>query len=125
MAIAPAVPGLEVTIEVDNVALPEHQCEDDDVTTTGHEAFANSVVKYLEVPSGAEFSVHWLLKEPFDTTIPTYAGVMIDGTYLQAPFREAGDRDGDRGYKYAKSSFEEGEKSYTQNFRFSELEVGQ
>lgn len=113
MAIAPAVPGLEVTVEVSNVALPEHRHENDNVTSAGHEAFANSITKYLEVPSGAEFSVRWLMKEPFDATLPTYAAVMLDGNYLNGPLRETGDKDNHRGYKYVKTMSEENGHIFT------------
>jgi hypothetical protein len=103
MAIAPAVPGLEVTIEVD-VPLPKHQYENEDVTTAGHEAAANSITRYLAVPSGAEFSIHWLTKAPFDSTIDTYAHVFINGNVIQMPFKEIGDKDGERGYKYTRAT---------------------
>jgi hypothetical protein len=125
MAIDPAVPGLEVTVEVDNVALPEYQCDYEDDTSAGDEAFENSVTKYLEVPSGTEFSVRWLLKEPFDATLPTHADVMLDGFYVQSPLRETGDRDDAQGYKYTKAMSKEGGQAFTQTFRFSELEIGQ
>ncbi|XPS78144.1 hypothetical protein M3J07_010165 [Ascochyta lentis] len=123
MAIAPSVPGLEVTIEVDNVALPEYQYEDEGTPIAGHEAFDDSVTKYLEVPVGAEFSVRWLLKPPFESTAATHADVMLDGCFLQAPFRETGDRDTFRGYKYAKTIVRQDAQGFTQSFRFSELET--
>ena len=125
MVIAPAVPGLEVTIEVDNVPLPEHQYADEDEDTTPkHDAFNNSVIKYIEVPSGAQFSVRWLIKEPFDETFSTYAAVQLDGTYLNGPLRETGHRDVARGYKYAMTMSKVDGQVFTQEFRFSELEIG-
>ncbi|KAF3036907.1 hypothetical protein E8E12_003396 [Didymella heteroderae] len=131
MAIAPAVPGLDVTVEVNNVALPEYQYENEDAyqygdkeaISAGHEDSACSVTKYLEVPSGAEFSVRWVLKEPFDNTLPTHAQVMLDGSYLNVPFQETGDKDDARGYKYMKTVSEENGQVFTQTFRFSELEI--
>ncbi|KAF2622227.1 hypothetical protein BU25DRAFT_462989 [Macroventuria anomochaeta] len=85
MAITPAAPGLEVTIEVDNVALPEHQYEDEDITNAGHEAFANSVTKYLEVPLGAEFSIRWLLKDGFHNAFTVYAAVVLQACMQTRP----------------------------------------
>lgn len=125
MAIAAGVPGLEVTVEVDNAPLPEHRYDDKDSTEAGNDAYANSVIKYLEVPSGAEFSIRWLMKEPFDATRPTDARVMLDGTYMHVPFMECGDKDGSRGFKYNKITSNEDSTSATQIFRFSELQIGQ
>ncbi|KAJ4339710.1 hypothetical protein N0V95_007704 [Ascochyta clinopodiicola] len=124
MAIIPSIPGLDVTIEVDNTALPEHEYEDEDTTTTPNEIFDDSATKYLEVPSGAEFSVRWLLKPPFEPTAAIHATVMLDGFFLNAPVRETADKDNIRGYKYAKTTSKEGGQDFTQSFRFSELEIG-
>ncbi|KAF3007690.1 hypothetical protein E8E13_009347 [Curvularia kusanoi] len=119
MAIIPAVPGLEVTIEVDNVALPEHQYDDQDAGPI----ITDSIITYLEVASGSEFSVRWLLKESFEATRATYASVMLDGSYIHAPLRETGDLDGHRGYKYAMAMSEEAGEVFTQKFRFSEIDI--
>ncbi|UPX16788.1 uncharacterized protein EKO05_0007174 [Ascochyta rabiei] len=124
MAIIPSMPGLEVTIEVDNIALPEHEYEDEDTTTAGHGAFDDSVTRYIEVPSGAEFSIRWLLRPPFESTAAIHATVMLDGFYLHAPIRETGDKDNVQGYKYAKTIYKEDRQSFAQSFRFSELEIG-
>lgn len=131
MAIVPAVLGLEVTVEVDNIALPEYQYEDDAENEHEDEAGAhravltNSVTKYLEVPSGAEFSVRWIMKEPFDAPRPTFARVMLDGFYLQSPMMESGDKDGARGFMYRRTISGDKDQTFTQTFRFSELEIGQ
>lgn len=124
MAIVSAVPGLKVTIEIDNVALPEYPYEDEDEASAAADGFSNTVTKYLEVPSGAEFSVRWLLKTPFEPTAVTYADVYLDGNHLQAPFTETGDRDEHRGYEYSKTMSKHDGQSYAQTFRFSELDVG-
>jgi hypothetical protein len=124
MAIASAVPGVEVTIEVDNVALPEHQYECDEEAIVLDGELSNAVTKYLEVPSGAEFLVRYLLKAPFDPASATHADIMLDGSSLQAPFRETGDKDGHTGYKYSRTTFKTEGQGYTQTFRFSELEHG-
>lgn len=131
MAIASAIPGLEVTVEVDNVALPEFPYEDEAEYENEHDARAcpeeltDAVTKYLEVPSGAEFSVRWMMKEPFDATLLTYASVMLDGTYLDGPLRETGDKDDARGFMYRKTMSRENSQAFTQSLRFSELEIGQ
>ncbi|KAF3035385.1 hypothetical protein E8E11_003669 [Didymella keratinophila] len=131
MAIASAIPGFEVTVEVDNVPLPEYQYEDDGTiqddedgdTDPRPEAVTNSAVKYIEVPSGAQFSIRWMLKEPFDSAIPVEALINIDGSYVNCQMREAGDKDGDRGYKCVSCIHTERGQDYVQNFRFAELEI--
>lgn len=124
MVIAPAIPGLEVTVEVDNVPLPEHQYEDEDETSDGHEAPSISVTRYLEVPSGAEFSIRTLFKEPFDATMPVHTDLYIDNNYIRALRRETGDMEEARGFKYAMVMSSDEEQTVTQKLRFSEIDLG-
>ncbi|KAJ4338701.1 hypothetical protein N0V87_003825 [Didymella glomerata] len=108
MAIAPTLPGVEITVEVDNAPLQEHH---------NHQIF--------EVPSGAEFSVRTLFSEPFDATMPVHADIYIDNNYIQAPLRETGDIVDSRGYKYAMAMSNEEGQTVTQKFLFSELDIGE
>lgn len=132
MAIVLAVPGLEVTVEVDNVPLPEYQYadeetdqdEEEDALGAEHREPADSVTKYIEVTSGAEFSVRMLFKVPLDATMPAHADIYIDNNYIQAPLRETGDVVNLRGYKYAMAMSNEDGQMVTQRFRFSKLSIG-
>ncbi|KAL1648624.1 hypothetical protein SLS61_006751 [Didymella pomorum] len=124
MAIVLAIPGLEVTVEVENVPLPEHQYEDEDAASDIEDDLDNSTTtKYLEAPSGAEFSVRALFSEHFDATMPVHADIYIDNTYIQAPLREDGHIGGSCWYKYAMAMSKEQGQTVTQKFRFSELVI--
>lgn len=49
---------------------------------------------------------------------------MLDDFYLQGPLRECGDKDDVRGYKYVKNMLEQDGQVFTQNLRFSDLDIG-
>jgi hypothetical protein len=92
MAIAD-IPGLDVTIEVDGAALPEYNyysAQDQDMPS--------SSTKYVEAPSGAEFSIRYLFRPPFAPPSDVLMDILFDDKYVQAPFFEHGRKDGCEGY---------------------------
>ncbi|KAF1928525.1 uncharacterized protein M421DRAFT_92262 [Didymella exigua CBS 183.55] len=95
MAITPAIPGLEVTVKVDNVALPEYEYEYDNenATNADDDADTKSTNKYLELPCGTEFSVRTMFRQPLDVTLQVHTDLYIDNNYLSALLRETGDKD--------------------------------
>jgi len=120
MAIATGIPGLEVTIEVDAAALPEHQhgiLEDDEVAT--------STSRYIEAPSAANFSIRYLFRPPFTPPSAVQMDVLLDGDYVQAPFVEWGGKEECEGYLCSRSTSSTSGHSFTQSFQFAELRTGE
>lgn len=120
MAIATGIPGLEVTIEVDAAALPEHQhgiIDDDEVAT--------STSRYIEAPSAANFSIRYLFRPPFTPPSAVQMDVLLDGNYVQAPFVEWGGKEECEGYLCSRSTSSTGGHSFTQGFHFAELRTGE
>ncbi|KAH7084823.1 hypothetical protein BKA63DRAFT_528729 [Paraphoma chrysanthemicola] len=113
MAIAPALPGLLVTVEVDGEALPEYDCDDGDDQ--------NAVSRYIEAPLGTEFEIRSLYQTPYSPTSMVQVDIMLDGDYVQAPFLEWGGKDDCEGYKYGKATFVTEDQSETRRFRFASL----
>jgi len=119
MAIATGIPGLEVTIEVDAVALPEYQhgiIEDDEVAT--------SASRYVEAPPATDFAIRYLFRPPFTPPSAIQMDVLLDGDYVQAPFVEWGGKENCEGYLCSRSTSSTGGHSFTQGFRFAELRTG-
>lgn len=124
MAIAPAVPETEVTIEADIVDLPEHEYQNADANTVAFDSNAYSVIKNLEVPPGAESAMRTVHKEPFASSISIHMELYLDNNHLGVLLREDRDKNDVRGYKNATAIYQEGEQVFTSSFRFSELEIG-
>jgi len=122
MAIASALPGLEVTIEVAGEPLAEFDYTPadalQDVTAP------QTASKYIEASSGAEFEIRTLYRQPYNPTSLVQVDIMLDDTYVLVPFEEPGRKDGCEGYKYAKATFITDGVSSTQKFRFSTLVAG-
>ena len=119
MAIATGIPGFEVTIEVDTVALPEYQhgvIEDDEVST--------SASRYIEAPPATGFAIRYLFRPPFTPPSAIQMDVLLDGDYVQAPFVEWGGKENCEGYLCSRSTSSAGGHSFTQGFRFAELRTG-
>lgn len=118
------MPGLDVNVEADNAAPPEYSYEDevdcaneDDASASPKELIA-AVTKCLGMPSGAEFSVRWVMKEPFDAALQTYASAMLGGSYLIGPLRETGDEDDVRGFMCRKTMLGKSCQAATHSFHF-------
>jgi hypothetical protein len=119
MAIATGIPGLEVTIEVDAISLPEYQhglIEDDEVATSSS--------KYIEAPPATDFSIRYLFRPPFTPPSAIQMDVLLDGDYVQAPFVEWGGKEYCEGYICSRSTSSIGGHSFTQGFQFAELRTG-
>jgi hypothetical protein len=120
MAITTGIPGLEVTVEVDAIALPEHEyagVEDGEVTT--------SITKYIEAPPATDFSIRYLYRPPFTPPSAIQMDVLLDGKYVQAPFIEWGGKEGCEGYLCSRSTSSAGGRSFTQGFQFAELKTSE
>ena len=120
MAITTGIPGLEVTVEVDAIALPEHEhvgVEDGEVTT--------SITKYIEAPPATDFSIRYLYRPPFTPPSAIQMDILLDGNYLQAPFIEWGGKEGCEGYLCSRSTSSAGGRSFTQGFQFAELKTSE
>lgn len=122
MAIAPGIPGLEVTIEVDDAALPEY-----DHTNKGSdpESSETTVSRYIEAPAGADFEIRTLYKPPFEPPMSIHVDIVLDGDYVQAPMEAWGGKAGCEGYRYGQATFTEEEGSVTRKFLFAELQIGE
>jgi hypothetical protein len=119
MAIADEILGLDVTIEVDGAALPEYNY----YSAQDHE-IPNSNTKYLEAPSGAEFSIRYLFRPPFAPPSDVHMDVMFDDKYVQVPFIEHGGKDGCEVYLSSRSTMKVEGRDFTQKFHFSKLQTG-
>ncbi|KAL1797329.1 hypothetical protein ACET3X_003935 [Alternaria dauci] len=120
MAFASGIPGLEVTVEVDSTALPEHEyvgVEEDEVTT--------SITKYIEAPPATDFSVRYLYRPPFTPPLAIQMDIVLDGNYVQAPFIEWGSKEDCEGYLCSRSTSSNGGHSFTQGFQFAELRTNE
>jgi hypothetical protein len=121
MAIAPGLPGLQVTIAVAGEALQEY---DYDSTDTGNAQPQDTIRKYIEAPSGAEFEIRTLYVAPFEPPLPVHVDIMLDGDYTQAPYVDWGGKDEREGYCYGQAASMHEGQSHTQNFQFAELNTG-
>jgi hypothetical protein len=121
MAIAPGLPGLQVTVAVAGEALPEYDYDNDE---GDHVERRNATSKYLEAPSGAEFEITTLYTAPYPP-LPIHVDIMLDGDYIQAPWEEWYHKDGCEGYKYGQAASMIEGQSYTQSFQFAELKTGE
>jgi hypothetical protein len=121
MAIAPGIPGLEVTIEVADSPLPEYN-----YTANGadHELSGSTAARYIEAPAGAEFEIRTLYKPPFQPLMSIYMDIILDCNYVQAPLEAPGGKDGCEGYRYGQATFVDEDRSITRRFRFAELAIG-
>lgn len=75
MAIDTNYPGLEVAVTVNDSPLQEYDDGDED-------SAPNTVTKYIEAQSGAEFAVTAKFKHPFPTHHDVKMCLVIDGKYL-------------------------------------------
>jgi hypothetical protein len=122
MAIATGIPGLQVTVNVDGEALQEY---DYDVNAADHDPDRPSVAKYIQALPGADFDISTLYEQPFSPPFQLHADIIMDGSYILAPFTEWAGKGEVEGYKYCKATFiEDGGAHVTRNFRFSTLETG-
>jgi hypothetical protein len=119
MAIAADMPGLEVTIEVDGIALPEYDhapVDDRDIATTA--------IRYVEAPSATDFAIRYLYRPPFTPPSAVQMDIMLDDSYIQAPYIEWGGKEESEGYLCSKSTSSVRGQDFTQGFRFAELRTG-
>jgi hypothetical protein len=115
MAIAPGLPGLQVTVTVAGEALREFD----------HEAqHGNKISKYIEAPAGVEFEITTLYTPPFDPPFKIHLDIMLDNDYVQAPFVHRNDKNGYEGYRYGQAASMIEGLSQIQNFQFAELKIG-
>ncbi|KAF1937306.1 hypothetical protein EJ02DRAFT_357117 [Clathrospora elynae] len=112
MAIADAVPELDVTIEVHGTALPE--C---DYQETHDHNLASSSVKYVAAPSGVEFAIRYLFRPPFTPPSDVLMDILFDDKYIQGSFFKRGGKDGCEEYLYSKTTLKISERDFTQRFR--------
>jgi hypothetical protein len=121
MAIAPGLPGLQVTVTVAGEALREL---DHDTVDEGQSQHEHKISKYIEAQAGADFEIATLYTPPFDPPFPVHVDIMLDGDYVQAPFAEKNDKDGCKGYRFRQATSMIEGLSHTQNFQFAELKTG-
>ncbi|PZD23905.1 hypothetical protein A1F96_09813, partial [Pyrenophora tritici-repentis] len=121
MVNATHIPGLEVTIEVDNTALPEYSHP----PTENQEPTENlgSTIRYIEAPSATDFSIHYLYRPEFTPPSPVHIEIVLDDTYVQAPFFEWGGKEDCEGYVCKKAASIVAGQDFTQGFRFAELRI--
>jgi hypothetical protein len=119
MAITTDIIGLEVTIEVDGVALPEYNhapAEDREIAT--------SMVRYIKAPSKTDFVIRYLYRSPFTRPSAIQMDVVLDDSYIQALYIEWGGKEKCEGYLWPKSTLSVGGQDFTQGFHFAELRTG-
>lgn len=121
MAIAAEIRGLQVAINVNDEALQEYDYDDDDAS---QDSARPPIAKYIAAPEGAEFDIGTLYKEPFSPPFQLHADIMMDGSYVLAPFMEWGGKEECEGYKYCRATFHDNDAEVTRNFRFSALQTG-
>lgn len=119
MAISENIPGLDVTIEVDGIALPEYNDE-----SACDKRFLCSSSKYVEAPPGAEFAIRYLFRPPFSPPFDVLMDILLDNQYVPVPYFEGGGKDGCEGYVYSKASMKKDGRDFMQKFRFTELSTG-
>ncbi|KAI2485389.1 hypothetical protein Ptr902_04329 [Pyrenophora tritici-repentis] len=121
MVNATHIPGLEVTIEVDNTALPEYSHP----PTENQEPTENlgSTIRYIEAPSATDFSIHYLYRPEFTPPSSVHIEIVLDDTYVQAPFFEWGGKEDCEGYVCKKAASIVAGQDFTQGFRFAELRI--
>jgi hypothetical protein len=72
MAVLDEVPGLEVRIAVNGQVLQEHQ-------DRSAEVLDQTVERYVEAQSNAQFEIQYAFKEPFPVSRPVSMIVTVDG----------------------------------------------
>lgn len=122
MAITTGHPGFEVTIEVDGTPLLEYNLEADDSDATPTPA--NTTLKYVEAPSGSEFSVRYLYRPPFNPTSDVQPDISLDGKFILVPSIDISPKDGCESYICGGGQITVDEKTYVQKFKFAELIIG-
>jgi hypothetical protein len=83
MAISTHIIGLEVRVEVDDIALPEY-----DHAPADDREIASSTVRYIEAPSATDFAIRYLYRPPFTPPSAVPMDIMLDDSYVQAPHIE-------------------------------------
>jgi hypothetical protein len=119
MAIATDMPGLEVTIEVDGIALPEYDhapADDRDIATTA--------IRYVEAPSATDFAIRYLYRPPFTPPSAVQMDIMLDTATFKLRTLNGGGKEECEGYPCSKSTSSVGGQDFTQGFRFAELRTG-
>jgi hypothetical protein len=119
MAIATNIPGLEITIEVDGVAIPKY-----DHAPAYDRDIATSTVKYIEASLATDSAIRYLYCPSFTPPSAVQMGVILDDSYIQAPYVEWGGKEECKGYLCSKSTSSVGGLDSTQGFRFVELRTG-
>ena len=117
MAIHPDHPGLTVAIEVADRALVEYN--DDKIP-----ADTNTINRYVEAQSGAEFIIRYIFVKPFpvrrDVGLEIYVdGNMVDDSWISK--RSLRDREG---FTTAGAEIEVGATWIKRRFRFNDLRIG-
>jgi hypothetical protein len=116
MAVLNSVPGLEVKIVVNGEPLQEYVDNEDELAP-------NTVLKYVEATSGAEFTVQYTITSEFTYNHDMSLRVYVDGVRAVSNVR--------RSTKDVRGTcvFEErrsggGEDLFLRKFAFSELTIG-
>ena len=116
MAVLPEVPGLKVEVCVDGSPLQEY---DDD-----EPAQANTVTKYIEAVSDANFCIKYAADHSYLSTHGVEAEVHIDGRYMTAHLHNLTSFKQPKGFeRTGKLGFRDG-KTFRSKFRFSSLALG-
>lgn len=126
MAIHPLLPGIEVSICANTIALPEY--DDDEswpgavTSATGHSI--KTITKYIESTADQEFSIMYRFGSPYKPDCATLNfQFFIDGTHCSGKTIEANRSDRPR-YKHGetKQGHVEG-KGYLLPFKFTNIET--
>jgi len=117
MAIHPDYPGLTVSIEVAGQELVEYNDEE-------APADSNTIVRYIEVRSGAEFVVRYTFAQPFPTKKDVRVSCKMDGTSVGRPLISRKGLFRATGYTFSGVRAKEGPGWVQRAFRFSDMNIG-
>jgi len=117
MAIVPDVPGLQVEIVVDGTTLHEHVNPDE-------EESGNTVTRYIEAVSGAEFAVQYRFGPEFKAKHAASIHVYVDGECLRRSLINKKKHKNGKNHLITGPRVKEGNGFYVSNFCFAELNIG-
>ena len=116
MAILPDVRGLRVEVHVNGAPLKEYDDDED--------APPQTVSKFIESVSGAEFEIRYFFEPPFPTIHGVKAEIRLDGKLMRGSLHQKHELIDSRGHRCDGATSHLGGQAFTSRFNFAELKIG-
>jgi len=130
MAIISTLPGIEATIRVNNIPLPEYLDDEDEDISQGSDYARrplNKISKYIESSEGQEFSINFSLSPPYQMDCPALEITLtVDGHKIRGKLAERADyerRHWWSSYRAGVDKGEPGQQGVLRLFQFSGIKT--